>query len=410
MLRKVLIALLVVGALASIALCGSYGFDQATETKDRIVQAFIYGFVAAAALALHGGALHLWVAGWRKLGFVAGVVAVLAFAMTVFTSLGGMATRSDKVLAERQDAVDQRTDTKGQIDALVAEKARLKYSWTTQAAVDAAQRLADTAKQNREAECAKRGDNCRAREGDERKALESLATAQANKATTDRVIEIDAELKRLRATKTDGTVGNVDPLKALLVRALGTWGAMLSDWQKLGFAVIYDLVLVALMLIIEATAPKASTSATRREDVSTKTENSDTLSTPVEQSPATALAEPCSVPPEIVAPEPMRRLPPPARPRLATARKEPPAAPIPRIMTAALDPAKGRRVNLEACFHRYVAESRAEGRDPVETDIFLDAMVRFCKSAGIKTKVIDGILYLMDVQLVEPRDHEVVSS
>src|SRR5262245_56795181 len=120
-MRKSLIAVLAIGALASIALCGNYGWDQATETKDRVTQAFVYGFVAMATLALHGLALRIWVNGWRKSGTFVGIVAMLAFIMTAFTSLGGLASRSDRAIAERQDVLDTRTDTKKQIDDLVKE-------------------------------------------------------------------------------------------------------------------------------------------------------------------------------------------------------------------------------------------------------------------------------------------------
>jgi hypothetical protein len=74
-------------------------------------------------------------------------------------------------------------------------------------------------------------------------------------------------------------------------------------------------------------------------------------------------------------------------PKLATAKKEPPAGPIPRIMTAVLEPAKGARVVL-----RSAAECQAEGRAPVPPEVFMDAMARFCKSVGIKTRIIDDKL------------------
>src|SRR5262249_29692530 len=121
-MRRGLILILAIGALASIALCANYGWDQATELKDRGTQAFIYGFVSLATLALHGLALRMWVVGWRKSGAFVGAVAMLAFMMTAFTSLGGLASRSDRVLAERQGALETRTDTRKQIDDLVKEK------------------------------------------------------------------------------------------------------------------------------------------------------------------------------------------------------------------------------------------------------------------------------------------------
>jgi hypothetical protein len=41
----------------------------------RVTQAFVYGFVALATLALHAVALHICVNGWRKSGIFVGIVA-----------------------------------------------------------------------------------------------------------------------------------------------------------------------------------------------------------------------------------------------------------------------------------------------------------------------------------------------
>jgi hypothetical protein len=122
-------------------------------------------------------------------------------------------------------------------------------------------------------------------------------------------------------------------------------------------------------------------------DMSTKPEIVSESAEPVAAAPITE--------PELI----RKKLPPPPRPKLATARKSEPAGPIPRIMTAALDRAKGQRVVLEDTFHRYAADSRAEGRAPVRPDVFMDAMARFCRGAGIKTKIENDRLYLLDVRL-----------
>jgi hypothetical protein len=100
-------------------------------------------------------------------------------------------------------------------------------------------------------------------------------------------------------------------------------------------------------------------------------------------------------------------IPPRARPRLATTRIAPPAAPIAELMTAALEPAKGRRVSLEQCFARYQVDSKVLKRDPVPPDTFMDAMSEFCRGVGIRTKIERDKLYLMNVQLVTPEQRGV---
>jgi hypothetical protein len=37
----------------------------------------------------------------------------------------------------------------------------------------------------------------------------------------------------------------------------------------------------------------------------------------------------------------------------------------------------------------------------VPPDVFMDAMARFCKAVGIKTKIIEDRIYLLNVQLVQ---------
>jgi hypothetical protein len=177
--------------------------------------------VAVFTLVLHVAAIRTWVLGWRKSGAAIGFAAFLAFVMTAFTSLGGLASRSDRVIAERQDVLDTKADTKQQIADLTKERAALKFTRITKGAVDAAQQVADAAKLTKERECGggdprQRGRFCRDKEDGEGVALASLATATTNKAATDRFDEIEAQLKKLRSLKGETGVGSVNPLRDLL--------------------------------------------------------------------------------------------------------------------------------------------------------------------------------------------------
>jgi hypothetical protein len=174
-MRKLLIAIVMVGAIASVALCVSYGWDQETVRKDQITSAFFYGMGAVFALVLHLVAFRIYVAGWCKTGAGIGVAAFLAFVMTAFTSLGGLASRTDHVTAERQHEIDAKDGTKRQIAALEKERDGMTFRRATQAMVDAAQRAADTATKTREDECAKRGPLCRDKEKSEETAIKALA-------------------------------------------------------------------------------------------------------------------------------------------------------------------------------------------------------------------------------------------
>jgi hypothetical protein len=111
----------------------------------------------------------------------------------------------------------------------------------------------------------------------------------------------------------------------------------------------------------------------------------------VESSAPVAEPAPLVREPEIITPRP--------RPKLVAARKDPPAAPVAELMTAALEPAKGRNVSLEQCFARYTSDSGK--RVPMAPDVFMDAMSEFCRGVGIRTKIEGDKLYLIDVELAD---------
>jgi hypothetical protein len=156
----------------------------------------IYGMLALFTLALHVAAIRLWVQGWRTLGIVCGAAGFLAFVMTAFASLGGLAARGDAVVAERQDALDSKADVRGQIKRLEGEREKLAFTRTTKAGVDAAKLKASTARAAKEAECSPiRGRYCRGKEDAEIEAAGDVTKAEANKAATDRADQIDERVR-----------------------------------------------------------------------------------------------------------------------------------------------------------------------------------------------------------------------
>jgi hypothetical protein len=73
---------------------------------------------------------------------------------------------------------------------------------------------------------------------------------------------------------------------------------------------------------------------------------------------------------------------------------------VAQIMTDALEPAKGQRVELGAAYLAYAAACKRTGSAALTPDQFADAMVAFCKATGIRTRIEnDSKLYLMNVQL-----------
>ena len=111
--------------------------------------------------------------------------------------------------------------------ATIAEAARLKheltvarqersqlsqFQWTTGETLASVRRAAEASTTAKERECdggnrRERGDNCRARETDERAAMTRLTSVAAEKAMTDRAIDIDGRVTALEAAYR--TLGNI---------------------------------------------------------------------------------------------------------------------------------------------------------------------------------------------------------
>jgi hypothetical protein len=409
-MRRILILLVTIGGCASVAFCGSNGWEQGGTTDfEKGVTAFIYGFVAAATLALHVAAVKAWIDGrHRRLSLFIGAVAILAFFMTAYISLSGLVSRSDRITAARQDAVDDKASNKEQIDALTAERRALKFSRASQASVDAAKMLATQATTARIAECGngepkQRGGQCRQKETDETAAIKTLGEATANKAATDRADEIDAQLKDLRRKPKGeaGAVGVVNPMTELLSGIVGAWAATLTAWQKAAFAVVYDLCLVAMVIGIEILGePKPEKAPRKRWWQRQRRE-------PAPEAPQ----EPVEAVPVAIVETPAAIIPKPVRPKIAASNPSPVAS-VKRILSQALEAAPGQRVELADLAARYRTVAKAEGKRSVALEQFTTDLDAFAKALGLKRKREDGHLYLLDVQLmpVESLDHNVVKS
>jgi hypothetical protein len=82
-----------------------------------------------------------------------------------------------------------------------------------------------------------------------------------------------------------------------------------------------------------------------------------------------------------------------------------PMGSIPRILTAALEPSQGGRVEIGDAYRRYAQECAKESKRSVSPDQFVEQLDRFCKGADIRTKTMrDGQVYLLDVRLVRAEE------
>ena len=261
-------------------------------------------------------------------------------------------------------------------------------------AVSAAKRAADAATTAKERECGagdpkQRGRFCRDKEDAEKAAAEALTQVSAAKAATDRATKLEADAQKQR-----DKLAELGPL--VIVNVQGSAIAKLfrlpdeeADFaataQQFGVAVVVELIIVMCMIAWEVLG-HALPIAARPEDVASNA--------------AVASLE--------VAPPAMLAL--PSRPKLVAANNEPRAGSIPKIMTAALEPAAGKRVELEEVFAAYADACQVEGKRAVPPGQFVDPLRKFCKAAGIRIKDEGGHVYLMNVRLANDVSHSPASA
>jgi hypothetical protein len=241
-MSRLLLFVAAVGALVSVALCVTYGLDQASVPKDEVINPFTYAMLAAFSFVLHIGAVRAWVLGWRKTGVLACIVGLLLFVVAVLLSTSGLASRVEAA----KEALDRGADIKAQIDTLLAEKAAMKVTRISQRLVDNTRRQMDEATRARKAECPdgdskQRGPSCGEKEIDEMLAAVRLAKAEEWRAATERADEIDKQLTTLR--ELESGVG--------AAKALGAWIDALTAWQKMLVLFAYELGLIVVLILAE---------------------------------------------------------------------------------------------------------------------------------------------------------------
>ena len=257
-MQRMLGAIAILLGVLSIILAARYGYKSADTETDGLISAATYGGVALCALAFHGGAAHLWFKGHRILGSVMGLVGAMALVVTITNSLGAIASRADAVTTQRENVANVRKDDRRELARLEKALTDLgRFTPADAAAVAAAKRAADTAAKNREAECDKRGPNCRAREIDEQTATTRLANVTADKMATEAAAGYDTRIGEVRARLATAAaagepVGQANPLGAILERISGIAAQSLTAWQITASAIVFEICVVVVMVGYEA--------------------------------------------------------------------------------------------------------------------------------------------------------------
>lgn len=368
-MRRSLGALACCIGIVSILLTARYGWKQADDEIDRWVAAVMFGSISLCAFVFDAVAVRLWFNRLRGISVFIGLIAALAFIVSFTNSLGGIASRADKVEAQRSRILDARNDDRRELQRLEKQLGDLgNYVPTDQSAVDAAKRATDAATTAKERECGngdpkERGKLCREKEEAERAAADVLRKATAQKATTDRATKIELEIRALRARLDKGeAVARANPLGDALSLLIGSAADVLTVRLQAIIALVFELCLVGLMVSYEAMSQSYEPACPK-------------------------IAMPSRLKPQLIASNP------------AT-----PLGSVKRILTDNLERSPGGKVEIAEVGGRYRNICKAEGKRAVSQDAFVAEVGTFCDAIGIKRKMMGDHLYLVDVQLTRLRN------
>jgi hypothetical protein len=354
----------------------NYGYASADDPAVKWNMAFLFAVIAAGGLFGHAVSVRLWPIS-RVWSVIVGMACAGALIINLSNSLGTLAGKDSRSTAEAASKSTQIRDDRAELARLQkALDAIGPFTPTDDTAVSAATRAADAATKSREAECGttekQRGNNCRAREADERSANEALAKATAAKAFTDRANRLENQMQPIRdrlAKAGPVAVTNVQGnTLAKLFRLPDAEAGFLATLQQFGLATVVEILIVLSMVSFELMAPMPARAEIIEPELVPDTRNWA-----------------AKVPP---------------RPRLVSSNPENPVGSVKRILTESLETAKGARVELAELASRYRSLCKAQGKRACSLEVFTGEVAAFCRAVGIKRKTEGQHLYLVDVQLV----------
>lgn len=367
---------LAAGAIV-IALVGRYGYVTSDTMLDGAITAFFFGVIAVGGIGGPAAAVHLCrtAAGWAKLwGLLAGLIAIVALGANLSNSLGAIAGRADKTIAERANVKETAKDTRDEIKRLVALRTELP-TFTPASAddVEAARHAVKAAEKATGAECGdgsnskQRGPKCREKEAEETTKRDGLAAALTNKGLTDTATKLDADAAALRQ-KLGGlpAVSAVNPIAETLARVFHLETDEAATWQQLATVVVVEL-LIAFSLIAWELLAKGAPPA-----VVPASEGANS------QLPET---EPAST-----------------TDRHANTKS---VDSVGRFMLACLSRAAGEQTNLSAIYTRYMrwCSEQSPAIDGRSAGEFANEFAARCDRLGIRTRREKRSVWCLDVKL-----------
>ena len=330
---------------------------------------------AAGGLFGHAVAVHIWRIhrGWS---IILGLICVAALVLNISNSLGAIAGRDDKAMAERAKVNETRADDRAELQRFTTEhKALPQFVATTPDAVRAARDAVASAERIRAAECDKRGPKCRERETEEQAKRDALARVLTNRATTERAERLEADMKRLRERLDKGqAVRNLNPQGAILTKLFQLPDGdadMAATWQQFAMAIVVDLLIMACFIAHEVMGREARAARPKLDKHQPKETPTEVAVTPI--APQAPIALPASL----------------AKPRLVASAPKP-AGGAREFLASALEVTIGSKVGMTAAYLAYIGRCKARSRTFVDPEQFFEAPTQICRQNSIPIEVIDG--------------------
>ena len=363
--------------LGVVALVARYGFISSDNQVNGGILAFLFAGLAAGGLFGHAVAVRIWRIhrGWS---IALGLICVAALVLNISNSLGAIAGRDDKTIAERGKIKETRADDRADLKRLAAEREAMpKFVATTAEGVRAARDAVGAAEAIRQRECGngdpkQRGPKCRDRETEEQTKREALERVLIARGLTERADKLEVEMRRLRERldKSDA-VRAVNPQGAILTKLFSLPDSdadMAATWQQFAMAIVVDLLIMACFIAHEVMGWEARHA--KRAETAAETD-SPPLALPV-----------ATVKPRLVASAPK------------------PAGGVREFIATALEVSLGAKVGMTAAYLAYVARCKARGRSFVSPEQFFEATEQICRQNGIPIEFIDSKPHIMNVQLL----------
>src|SRR5208337_1849463 len=387
-----------------IAIAARYGFKTSDNDFDGYIWAFTYGSVTLGGLFGHALAVRVW----RHNGLIGAIVmavSALALVISLSNSLGAMAGRGNEQQAERMRVADTVRDLRRGLERAEAERKKLEFTATDEAAVNAAKVKATAATAAKDAECKYRGQRCRDKETEESAALGEFTAATNNKAATDRAATLDADIKDLREKiEKAGPVLEANSQGNALARLFNlpeAKAATLSTYQNLAMALVIELLIV-ISLVASEVLEHHETKLPAQADAEARS-TALGMGGPAPRAAAVQVAtrqtvdlvamredlEPDDIQPLLERPKPVRQV---------TSQREPFGNVI-DIVAKVMEPHSDSKVEIKEAYFAYAHVCKEQGKKPFPPDKFAAEIKRFCKEARVKIHAEEHGVYLLNVRL-----------